>query len=426
MSSNAQKSRRYEESSRLHATHEANLLERKSAGVSVQLSERVMIRLRAGAFLSLCHHLRNRSDEVQNIELMTIGGFCRNCLAKWLVLQARKISDRIGADDVAVTYFFEQRKRTIDSLDSFGYDEAAQYVYGCTYPEWKKLYQKKATDDQMERYHRSKGIHAMHDDDWLATRATRSSKEGAYAAQHIPSKAQVCMKEAARPSSLLSDVCCQDVESLVATTTGVTQSIDFSHRMPSPPKGDLVLKIGILTVSDRAFANAYETGDLSGPAVESTVIAIIKQMSTAFQDQNISISHIEKTIVPDEIPKIAEVLMRWSGKTTNSDRSSKEPCDLVFTTGGTGFAPRDVTPEATNLVLDRQCFGLMSWAGMELTLKQPLATLSRASAGTSRDTLIINLPGNPAGAAQVVELLLPLLLHAVKDLRSVVDGVNTS
>ena len=60
----------------------------------------------------------------------------------------------------------------------------------------------------------------------------------------------------------------------------------------------------------------------------------------------------------------------------------------------------------------------MSWAGMELTSTQPLATLSRAYAGTSHDALIDNLPGNPAGAAQVVELLSPLLLHAVKDLRS--------
>ena len=60
----------------------------------------------------------------------------------------------------------------------------------------------------------------------------------------------------------------------------------------------------------------------------------------------------------------------------------------------------------------------MSWASMELTNTQPLATLSRAAAGTCRDTLIVNLPGNPAGAAQVVELLFPLLLYAIKDLQS--------
>ena len=405
------KRRRYEESAKLHATHESNLLERKSAGVNVQLSERVMVRLRAGAFLSLCRHLRDRSDVVQNMELMTIGGFCRNCLAKWLVLQARTISDQIGADDVAASYFFDQRKGAIESLDSFGYDLAAKYVYGCAYPEWKKLHQKKATEDQMESSRRSEGIHAIHDDDLLAT---RSSEEGAYLAQSTLPKAQVCTIEATRPAnSLLSDVCCQDVEALNATTT------NSSRRTPRPPKGDLDLKIGILTVSDRAYANAYETGDLSGPAVEGTVIALVERMNSSFQDQHVSIGHVEKTIVPDEIPCITDVLMRWSGKTTtNLDMSSKEPYDLVFTTGGTGFSPRDVTPEATNLILDRNCNGLMSWAGMELTSTQPLATLSRASAGTSHDTLIVNLPGNPAGAAQVLELLLPLLLHAVKDLRS--------
>ena len=373
-----------------------------------------MVRLRAGAFLSLCRHLRDRSDEVQNMELMTIGGFCRNCLAKWLVLQARKISDQIGVDEVAASYFFDRRKGTIESLDSFGYDLAAQYVYGSAYPEWKKLHQKKATEDQMERYRRSEGIHAVHDDDLLAT---RSSQEDAYLSQSTLPKAQVCTTEAARPAnSLLSDVCCQDVEALNATTEGVAQSMDSSRRTPRPPKGDLDLKIGILTVSDRAYANAYETGDLSGPAVEGTVIALIERMNSSFLDQHTSIGHVEKTIVPDEIPCITDVLMRWSGKTTTN--LSKEPYDLVFTTGGTGFAPRDCTPEATNLVLDRNCNGLMSWAGMELTSTQPLATLSRASAGTSHDTLIVNLPGNPAGAAQVVELLLPLLLHAVKDLRS--------
>ncbi len=408
----------------MHATHESNLLERKSDSVNSQLSERVIVSLRAGAFLSLCHHLRDRSDEVQNIDLMSIGGFCRNCLAKWLVLQARTISDRIGADNVAASYFFDQQRRAIDSLDFFGYDEAAQYVYGCTYQEWKSLYQKKATGDQMEMYHKSKGIHAVHDDDLLSKRL---SKEDVFPVQCKLLKAQGGVLESAHvKNSLLSDVCCQDVESLVPTSA-VTQSMNFSHPVPRPPKGGLVLKMGVLTVSDRASANAYDTGDLSGPAVENTLIAVIEQMNSSFRDQNVSISHIEKAIVPDEIPRITDILMRWSGKTTtNSEIVSKQPYDLVFTTGGTGFASRDVTPEATNLVLDRQCLGLMSWAGNELASKQPLATLSRASAGSSRDTIIVNLPGNPAGAAQVVELLLPLLLHAVKDLRSVIDCVNST
>ena len=78
--------RLYKESTKIHATHDAELLKKVGDGDNINttnnLSENVMIRLQAGAFNSLCHHLRVRSDTVQNLELMTISGFCRNCLAK--------------------------------------------------------------------------------------------------------------------------------------------------------------------------------------------------------------------------------------------------------------------------------------------------------------------------------------------------------
>ena len=76
--------RLYEQSTHLHAKHDEGLI-KKANGINAQeilLSEKVMLRLQAGAFLSLCQHLRTRSDEVRNIDLMTISGFCRNCLAK--------------------------------------------------------------------------------------------------------------------------------------------------------------------------------------------------------------------------------------------------------------------------------------------------------------------------------------------------------
>ena len=85
------------------------------------------------------------------------------CGVQWLVVEARSIANKIGADNVASAYFHEQQKRTINTLNAFGYDEAAQYVYGCTYPEWKKRHQKKATDEQLERYNASKHLHAKHD-----------------------------------------------------------------------------------------------------------------------------------------------------------------------------------------------------------------------------------------------------------------------
>lgn len=315
---------------------------------------------------------------------------------------------------MAASYFPEQQKEIINSLDSYGYDEAAQYVYGCTYQEWKKRHQKKATEEQMERYNKSKGIHAQHNKDVLATRSLSPYT----ASLNDNQKVQICYKEQQQPaqsSSILSDVCCQDVDSTIVASSpmvGIATTSQLSS--PRPPRGSMRLKVGILTVSDRAAANLYETGDLSGPAVESAVSSQIDQMNLSFTDVQISIANVQKQIVPDEKNTIKDVLIEWSA----SNNTAPQSCDLIFTTGGTGFSTRDVTPEATLGVLERECQGLMSYASIVLTAKQPLATLSRAAAGTRGNTLIVNLPGNPLGATQVVEILLPLLLHAVKDMHT--------
>ena len=149
------------------------------------------------------------------------------------------------------------------------------------------------------------------------------------------------------------------------------------------------MRIGILTVSDRSARG--ERPDLSGPAIEKTIT-----------DQGWSVIRME--IMPDEMLMLKEALANWadSGK-----------MDIILTTGGTGFSPRDVTPEATKAVIERDAPGLveaMRTASLKVT---PHAMLSRASAGIRGRTLIVNLPGSPRGAIENLNVILPVLKHAV-------------
>lgn len=379
----------------------------------------IMRQLEAGAFRSLCSHLRARSDEVQNIDLMTVSGFCRNCLAKWLVVEARKISEGIKArGDVDASSLSDEERNILQALDALGYDEAAQEIYGCGYPEWKKRHAKKATDEQMKRYNDSKPIHAQHDKDLLKTRADKPASL---------KKAMVSNDAATPASALLSDVCCQDVDNVVMANSVAVPSVAHtrsgastnSHNALAPPKGGISLKVGILTVSDRAAANQYKTGDLSGPAVEQSFSEVVGAMN-AGGSELVTYSVVCQSIVPDDVEAIKTITNTWSGKSgveNKEDTKMGEVCDVILTTGGTGFAPRDKTPEATLSVLDRECPGLMAWVSTECAAQQPMASLSRGTAGICGRTVIANLPGNPAGVLQVMRVLLPLLLHAVKDIQ---------
>lgn len=149
----------------------------------------------------------------------------------------------------------------------------------------------------------------------------------------------------------------------------------------------------VVTVSDRAFAGIRP--DASGP--------IISQMlSQAGYDV------VEPVLVPDEEPLIKQALIRLA-----DDRDVA----LVVTTGGTGFSPRDVTPEATLAVCRRQAEGIpeaMRAASLAIT---PRAMLSRAAAGIRGQTLIINLPGSPKAAAENLAAVLDTLAHGLQMLR---------
>ena len=366
----------------------------------------IRTKLEAGAFASLCTHLQDRSDAVQNIDLMTLSGFCRNCLAKWLVVEARKLSADLKANESSNTRTNNTNNaKLIHALDALGYDETAEHVYGCAYSEWKKRHAQKATDEQMDKYNSSKPLHASHDKELLAVKAEKPT--GGEAVALAASSSQPTAVASSAPStngakpSLLSDVCCEDVEGAASICPPTASA---QPAAVPPPSGDLSIKIGILTVSDRAAAGQYETGDLSGPAVEQSVDSIVASMNNGGG----SISHnvMDRDIVPDDMDVIAAKLKEWTS------------CDLIFTTGGTGFSPRDVTPEATRSVLDRESHGLMAYVSSECSEGQPLAALSRGTAGMRGNVLIVNLPGSPAGVRQTMNVLFPLLLHAVSDIKT--------
>lgn len=153
------------------------------------------------------------------------------------------------------------------------------------------------------------------------------------------------------------------------------------------------MRVSVLTVSDRSAAGERE--DQSGPLIESMMAKKGWQVR-------------DRTIVPDEMEAIQAELVQWA---------DEDQVDLVLTTGGTGFAPRDRTPEATRQVCDRMAPGLaeaMRAASLKVT---PHAMLSRAVAGIRNRTLIVNLPGSPKAVRENLQVLLPVLPHAIEILR---------
>jgi len=151
------------------------------------------------------------------------------------------------------------------------------------------------------------------------------------------------------------------------------------------------IRTGILTVSDRGSRGEYE--DLSGPIIRELVV------------ERLGATVEQEAIVPDEREMIAATLSAWA---------DDAGLDLVLSTGGTGFASRDVTPEATRDVINREAPGLaeaMRAASLQIT---PHAMLSRAVAGIRGTTLIVNLPGSPKAVRENLETILPALPHAIE------------
>lgn len=192
---------------------------------------------------------------------------------------------------------------------------------------------------------------------------------------------------------------------------------------PQAPMGNApgcVARVGILTVSDRASAGVYE--DESGPTVAECL-----QLYAERHPGEFTMSEKRSRVVPDDPEQIVNVLQQWSAKGPR-DPAAAPPCNVILTTGGTGLAMRDVTPEATKRVITRAAEGLSNALVWRTSFNEPRSALSRGicgvvdgpttGAGPVPDrTLVVNLPGNPRAVREYLAVLMPILPHALNQLQ---------
>jgi molybdopterin adenylyltransferase len=150
------------------------------------------------------------------------------------------------------------------------------------------------------------------------------------------------------------------------------------------------MKVGRLTLSDRASAGVYE--DRSGPEIEAIIAAHFAER----------IDFVRR-LIPDDRERIESTLLELCDA----------QCTLILTTGGTGPSARDVTPEATRAIIEKELPGFGEIMRMRSYAATPTAILSRATAGVRGKSLIVNLPGNPKAVAQCLPLLLPAIVEGI-------------
>ena len=151
-----------------------------------------------------------------------------------------------------------------------------------------------------------------------------------------------------------------------------------------------MFNVGILTVSDKGWQG--QRYDESGKTIRDRLSSLDSCV-------------VKYEVVPDEVDVIAAKLTEWADEGT---------VDMILTTGGTGLAPRDVTPEATLSVIDKVAPGFTEAMRAETFKVTPFAILSRAVAGVRGKCLIINLPGNPKAVRECLDVILPVLPHAIE------------
>ena len=155
------------------------------------------------------------------------------------------------------------------------------------------------------------------------------------------------------------------------------------------------MRVARLTLSDRASAGIYE--DRSGPEIERV-----------FGEAGFGEVGWRRVVMPDERAELELLLRRLC---------DEEAFDLILTTGGTGPSPRDITPEATRAVLERELPGFGEIMRVQSFAQVPTSILSRATAGTRGRSLIVNLPGNPKAIGECLPLVLPAIREALKHLQ---------
>lgn len=153
------------------------------------------------------------------------------------------------------------------------------------------------------------------------------------------------------------------------------------------------MRARILVLSD--LATRGEREDRSGPALRELL-----------ESHGWQVTALE--ILPDELDQIRDRLIAWT---------ESEDCDAIFTSGGTGLGPRDVTPEATRSIIETEVPGLAELMRSEGSKSTAMATLSRAVAGVRKRKLIVNLPGSPRGARESLESIIEILPHAIDQIQ---------